>query len=125
MVESELSSLLDVHDGLVAACVEESIPVLDFLASYGAFYDMYALDGHAASHDERVLFGRYGNRIAFHRRVTRILSGVCSAEDAANPAYGEAGRFSTAVVRIRLKQLVAQYPAFKAPVGGGESMIHT
>jgi hypothetical protein len=117
MVESELSALLDVHDGLVAACVEESIPFKDFLFSYGNFYDIYALDGHEASQFERDLFARYSDRIAFHRRVTRILSGVCTAEDAMNPAFGDAGRFLPAVATMRLKQLVAQCPKYKAPVG--------
>ena len=91
------------------------MPILDFIASYGDFYDMYALDGHAASQEERALFRRYGDRIAFHRRVTRILSGPCSAEEFDKPAFGEAKRFSPAVARIRLKQLVAQYPTYKAP----------
>ena len=118
MVESELSALLDVHDGLVAACVEESIPFKDFLFSYSNFYDIYALDGHEASQGERDLFARYSDRIAFHRRVTRILSAVYAADDAANTAFGDAGRFLPTVATMRLKQLVAQYPKYKAPVGG-------
>jgi|SRR5450755_793497 hypothetical protein len=118
MIESELSALLDVHDALVAACIGESIPFKDFLFSYGNFYDLYALDGHGASQGERDLFARHRDRIEFHRRVTRILSGVYAAENAVNPAFGDAGRFLPTVAAMRLRQLVAQYPKYKAPVGG-------
>jgi hypothetical protein len=121
MVESQLSALLDVHDRLVAACVEGSVSVVEFLASYGDFYDRYALDGRGASREERDLFRRYGERIAFHGRVTRLLAGIASAAAVANPQDGGAEGLLPEVARLRLKQLVAQCPEFKAAPGDLQS----
>ena len=113
MTESQLSSLLEVHDRLVAACVEGSMPPLEFWAAYGDFYNLYALGGFGASPEQRALFRRYGERIAFHRRVTSILSGGAAAQGRGDGDYTGADRFLPEVLRMRLRQLVAQYPAFK------------
>lgn len=91
--------------------------VLEFLATNGDFYYRYALDGRGASREERDLFRRYAERIAFHGRVTRLLAGIASVEAVANPQDGGAAGLLPEVARLRLKQLVAQCPEFKAAPG--------
>ena len=44
MTESEVCALLDAHDALVRACVDESLSFAEFLAAYGNFPGNYALD---------------------------------------------------------------------------------
>ena len=76
MTDSELNALLDAHDALVAACVEERLTLVEFLAAYNDFPRVYGLDGRAAGADERLSL----------RRATLM----------------------------RLRQLIARYPDFKA-----------
>jgi len=62
--DSELNALLDAHDALVIACVEERLTLDEFLAAYNDFPREYGLDGHDAGADE--LFG-FAARGAAHR----------------------------------------------------------
>lgn len=115
MTESEIASLLDAHDGLVVACVGGSIPVDEFLASYGSFPNNYAWDGHEAAQSERDTRRLFGDRIAFHFRVSRLLSGAHAAGDISTSAFSEVASFMPTVVLMRLRELAAHYPQFKAP----------
>jgi hypothetical protein len=60
------------------------------------------------------MLARFRKRVAFHVRISGVLSKVCSEEEDANPLYPEAGRFVPAVGLMRLRELVARYPGFEA-----------
>jgi hypothetical protein len=110
MTESELSALFDAHDALVRAYVDSSLTFPEFLAAYGKFPHNYALDGYSGT-AHAVYFTR---RIAFHLRVSGILSGLRSADDPVDIPFADAGRFLPAVALMRLRELAARYPDFKA-----------
>jgi hypothetical protein len=97
MTESELSALLDAHDALVRACVEERLSLAEFLAAYDDFPRAYALDGSAATALEGAVFRLFRTRIAFHFRVLDVLSGLRSDEEYANTSDGGPGRVVTHV----------------------------
>jgi hypothetical protein len=113
LTDSELNALLDAHDALVAACVEERLTLVEFLAAYNDFPRVYGLDGRDADAEERLSLRRFQQRIAFHFRVLNAVSGPTGIddEDALNAGAGEFLRRATL---IRLRQLVARYPEFKA-----------
>jgi hypothetical protein len=120
MTESELSALLDAHDALVRSCADSVLPTAVFLALYNDFPHSYALDGHAATPDERAILQRSRKRIAFHYQVAGVLSGLSSEADSANGGYGDAVRFGPEVGLMRLRELVGRYPDFKAESGFGK-----
>jgi hypothetical protein len=111
MTESELSALFDAHDALVAAYIDSSLTFPEFLAAYGNFPHNYANGYAGTAHDVLHYFTR---RIAFHVRVSGILSGLRSADDPVDIPYADAGRFLPAVGLMRLRELAARYPDFKA-----------
>jgi hypothetical protein len=113
LTDSELNALLDAHDALVAACVEERLTLIEFLAAYNDFPRVYGLDGRDAGADERLGLRRASQRIAFHFRVLEAVSGPTGIgdKDALNADIGE---FLPRVTLMRLRQLVARYPEFKA-----------
>jgi hypothetical protein len=112
--DSELNALLDAHDALAAACVEERLTLVEFLAAYNDFPRVYGLDGRDAGAEERSVLRRASQRIAFHFRVLDAVSGPTGIDDqdAMNAGVGEFLRRATL---MRLRQLVARYPDFKAP----------
>ena len=110
--DTELNALLDAHDALVAACLEERLTLLEFLAAYNDFPRVYGLDGREVGADERLGLRRASQRIAFHFRVLDAVSGPAGfdGEDASSAGVGEFLRRATL---MRLRQLVARYPDFK------------
>jgi len=115
-----LHCLLDAHDALVKAYVDSSLTFSEFVCAYGDFPNNYALYGHSGTVEERAVLRLFGKRIAFHRRVSGVLSGLRSADDPADIPYVDAGRFLPAVGLMRIRGLVAKYPEFKAePEPGG------
>jgi hypothetical protein len=114
VTESELHALLDAHDSLVKSCVDSTLPFEKFLALYNDFPHLYVLDGHEATPEERAALKRSAKRIAFHFKVAGVVSGLCSEADSEDDGYKEAGRFAPAVGIMRLRELVARYPDFKA-----------
>jgi hypothetical protein len=112
LTDSELSALLDAHDALVAACIEERLTMIEFLAAYNDFPRVYGLDGRDAGADERSVLRRSQQRIAFHFRVLNVVSAptVIDPGSAMSPDVGE---FLPRVTLMRLRQLVARYPEFK------------
>ena len=114
MTEAELSALLDAHDALVRAYIDSSLTFPEFLAAYGKFPHNYALDGDSGT--THAVLQYFTGRIAFHLRVSAILSGLRSADDPMDIPYADAGRFLPAVGLMRLRELVARYPDFKAEV---------
>src|ERR1700723_2739268 len=97
MNESEISALLDAHDALVKAYVDVSLTFSEFVSAYGDFPHNYSLDARADTAEARAVLRRFGRRIAFHLRVSAILSGLRSADDPADIPYPDAGRFLPAV----------------------------
>jgi hypothetical protein len=112
LTDSELNALLDAHDALVAACVEERLTLVELLAAYNDFPRVYGLDGRDAGADERSALRRASQRIAFHFQVLDALSGPTGfdGEDASGAGVGE---FLQRATLMRLRQLVARYPEFK------------
>jgi hypothetical protein len=119
VTESELNGLLDAHDVLVKAYVDSSLTFSEFVCAYGDFPHNYALDGHSGTVEERAVLRLFGKRIAFHLRVSDVLSGLRSADDPADIPYVDAGRFLPAVGLMRIRELVARYPEFKAELEFG------
>ena len=114
MTESEVNGLLDAHDALVKAYVDSSLTFPEFVSAYGDFPHNYALDGYSGTAEERAVLRLFRRRIAFHLRVSGVLSGLRSADDSVDIPYADAGRFLPSVGRIRIRELVASHPDFKA-----------
>jgi hypothetical protein len=114
MTESEISALLDTHDALVRACLEDRIGFGEFLAAYGDFPVSCSLDERTASADQRAVLRPFRKRIAFHVRVAGVLSGLRSTSGAT--VYADVERFLPTVGLMRLRGVVAKYPRFEAEV---------
>jgi hypothetical protein len=112
MTEPELSALFDAHDALVRAYVDSNLTFPEFLAAYGNFPHNYALDANVGIPHELLQYFR--RRVGFHLRVSAIFSGLRSADDPVDIPYADAGRFLPTVGLMRLRELVARYPDFKA-----------
>jgi hypothetical protein len=63
-----------------------------------------------------------GRRIAFHRRVAGVISGLRVEADSPGMEM-EVGRFMPIVGLMRLRELVARYPEFKAHEGPARSIV--
>jgi len=105
MNESEVRALLDAHDALLTAYVDSSLTFSEFVSAYGEFPRSYSFDA---------AWRVFRRRIAFHLLVSGMLSGLRSADDPTDIPYGDAGRFLPAVLLMRLRELIAKHPDFKA-----------
>jgi len=114
MTASELSALLDAHDVLVKAYVDSSLTFAEFVSAYGDFPHNYGLGGQAGTAEERFVLQLLGRRIAFHLRVSSVVSGLRAADDPADISNADAGRFLPAVALARIRELIARYPEFCA-----------
>ena len=114
ITEAEISALLDAHDVLVQACVDSNLEFSHFVLAYGEFPHNYPLRGTLGSEQERAVGQLFGRRIAFHLRVSSLVSGLRSADDPVDIPYEDAGRYLPAVGLKRLRELVNQYPDFAA-----------
>jgi hypothetical protein len=74
---------------------------------------VYGLGGRDAGADDRLVLRRASQRIAFHFRVLEAVSGPTEFDykDAVN---ADVGVFLPRATLMRLRQLVARYPDFKA-----------
>jgi hypothetical protein len=84
------------------------------VSAYGDFPNNYALAGDSGTADERAVLRFFQRRIAFHLRVAGVLSGLRSADDPADISHDDANRFLPAVGLMRIRELVARYPDFRA-----------
>jgi hypothetical protein len=114
MTASELSGLLDAHDVLVKAYVDSSLTFAEFVSAYGDFPHNYGLDGRTGTAEERAVQQLFARRVAFHLRVSNVVSGLRSADDPADIPNADAGQFLPAVGLMRIRELVARYPEFRA-----------
>ena len=104
--EPEINALLDAHDALIRACVESRLAFEELVAVYGDFPAALGEDtGSAVSR----LFGR---RIAFHKRVAGVISGLRGVGGSPGIDSG-AGRYLPMVGLMRLRELVERYPDFR------------
>jgi len=120
MTESEITALLDAHDTLVRECVESRFAFEEFLASYGDF--PAALDEDARSADGGGVLRLFARRIAFHRRVAGVISGLRVEADSPGMET-EVGRFMPMVGLMRLRELVTRYPDFRAHEGPAVRLV--
>ncbi len=116
MTESEISALLDAHDSLVKDYVDSRLTFSEFVCAYGDFPRNYSL-GDSGSAEQRALLQLFRRRVAFHLRVSGVLSGLRSADDPADISHDDADRFLPAVGLMRIRELLARYPDFKAEPG--------
>jgi hypothetical protein len=114
MTESEINALLDAHDALVKSYLDSSLTFSEFVFAYGDFPHNYRLQGHSEIAEDLAVLRLFGKRIAFHLRMSALLSGLRSADDPVDISYDDAGRFLPAVLLMRVRELVARYPEFKA-----------
>jgi hypothetical protein len=114
MTVSEFNALLDAHDVLVKAYVDSDLTFAEFVSSYGDFPRNCVLDGQTETAEQRDVFQLFGRRVAFHLRVSGVVSGLRSADDPADIPGADAGRFLPAVGLMRIRELVARYPDFRA-----------
>ena len=114
MNESEISALLDAHDALVKAYVDSNLGFDEFVSAYGDFPHNYALVTDSETAHDRAVLRFFQRRIAFHLRVSGVLSGLRSADDPADISHDDANRFLPAVGLMRIRELVARYPDFRA-----------
>jgi hypothetical protein len=119
VTETELNGLLDAHDALVKAYVDTSLTFSEFVCAYGDFPHNYVLDEHSGTVEERAVLRLFGKRISFHMRVSGVLSGLRSADDPADIPYGDAGRYLPTVGLMRIRELVARYPEYRAELEFG------
>lgn len=109
---SQLREILDDLDRLVYLCAREAISFAEFLELYGYPVGQHALDGHDASIEERNLLGEFSKRIGLHIRVQdRVLHRICSANDADNVEYIDAGRISPVEAYEVFKRIVREHGA--------------
>ena len=114
MTESEMNALLDAHDALVKAYVDSSLTFSEFVSAYGDFPNNYRLQGPPETAEERAVSRLFRERIAFHVRVSGLLSGLRSADDPVDISNDDAGRFLPAVLLMRIRELLARYPELKS-----------
>ena len=114
VTESELTALFDAHDALVTGYVDSRLTFAVFVSAYDDFPHNYSLEAHSETAEERAVSRFFGRRIAFHLRVSAIVSALRSADDPADIPHGDAGSFLPAVALVRLRELVARYPEFRA-----------
>jgi hypothetical protein len=116
MTESEVGALLDTHDALVRACLDDRLGFGEFLAAYGDFPASYGLDEQTASGEQRAVLPPFRKRIAFHVLVAGVLSGLRATSG--STVYADVERFLPTVGMMRLRSLVAKYPKFEAEASG-------
>jgi hypothetical protein len=119
MTESEINALLDAHDALVKAYAESSLTFSEFVSAYDDFPRNYGLQCHSETPAEPAVLRLFRRRIAFHLRVSALLAGLRSADDPVDISNDDAGRFLPAVLLLRVRELVARYPEFKAESDSG------
>jgi hypothetical protein len=114
MTESEINALFDAHDVLVKAYVDSGLTFAEFVSAYGDFPRNCGLDGQTGDAEQRLVLQLFARRAAFHLRVSGVVSGLRSADDPADIPDADAGRFLPAVGLMRIRELLARYPDFRA-----------
>jgi hypothetical protein len=104
--EEVLNNQLNIHENLANDCANEKLEFWEFIKIYNNFYHSYALDGHESDGFEHELLKKYSTKIEFHQAIyDKVISVVCSDEDANNLTYIKAGRINSIEAQRVLKQL--------------------
>jgi hypothetical protein len=106
MDDSEIRAVFDAHDALIRACVESRLVFGEFVAAYGDF--PASLDEDARSADEGGVLRLFARRIAFHRRVAGVISGVRVEADSPGMET-EVARFMPIVGLTTTAQVVRRF----------------
>jgi hypothetical protein len=98
MTGSTTSAQLDAHDALVRACLDGTLPLLEFAAAYGNFPgDLAGMPTSQTPHISPTL----QRRLAFHSQVAGVLAGAPDLD----------GWLAGAIL-MRLGHLATRYPDF-------------
>jgi hypothetical protein len=122
MNATAIRGILDAHDALVRDCAEGRLALGEFLAAYGDFPRGYGLEEDTASAEQREVLRLFRKRVAFHRRVAGVISGLRGTPEIGSPEDSGVGDFLPAVGLMRLRELVTRYPKFEARGGGNVGM---
>lgn len=108
--EQEFLQTIEKYNQVIKNCVEEKITFQKFLDKYDSFYGYYALDGHESDLEEQEMFEKYEIKINIHLEIwEKVLTGICSDEDAVKESYILANRFGSIEGLRRLKEISKKY----------------
>lgn len=111
MTRDELVKALTDATSLVVSAGNGELSLEDFLDAYGSFYYSYALDGHEAYPDERLL-NELQWAIEFHRKVQEeVLNRVYLRGDWDRASLNRIGRIDLAQAGPRLSALCKEQDA--------------
>jgi len=112
MSATAIRAALDAHDALVRDCAEGRLAFGEFLGAYGDFPLGYASNADTASVEEREALRLFRKRVAFHRQVAGVISGLRGDGDVGS-LQREVGGFMPEAGLARLRELVARHPGFE------------
>jgi hypothetical protein len=118
MTPTEIHAVLDAHDALVRDCAEGRLTLSEFLGAYGDFPHRYALEQDKACAEESEALRLFGRRVAFHKQIAGVISGLRGTAKLGSLEESGVGDFLPVVGLMRLRELVARYPKFEATGGG-------
>jgi hypothetical protein len=118
MSATAIHAALDAHDALVRECAEGRLTFEEFLGAYGDFPRGSASEEDTASPEEREVLRLFRKRVAFHRQVAGVISGLRGSAELGSMKDGGVGDLLPLVGLMRLRELVARYPKFEATGGG-------
>jgi hypothetical protein len=118
MSATAIHAALDAHDALVRECAEGRLTFEEFLGAYGDFPRGSASEEDTASSEEREILRLFRKRVAFHRQVAGVISGLRGSAELGSMKAGGVGDLLPRVGLMRLRELVARYPKFEATGGG-------
>jgi hypothetical protein len=110
MTTADLDALLDAHDALVRACVAGELPLAEFVLAYGEFPGGQGIDAGSLAREWPALAAALQTRLAFHRQVAALLSGLNAGGDPPVGLTGGAGAFLEKAVSLRLRTLLDRHP---------------
>jgi hypothetical protein len=123
MSATEIRGALDAHDALVRDCAEGRLTLGEFLAAYGDFPRGYGLEEDSASAEGREALRLFRKRVAFHRQVAGVISGLHGMAEVGSLEESGVGDFLPTVGLMRLRELVSRYPTLEA-TGGEKGAAH-
>ena len=118
MSRTEIRAVLDAHDALARDFAEGRLTFGEFLGVYGDFPRGCASEKDTASPEERDVLRLFRKRVAFHRQVAGVISGLRGSAELGSMEDGGVGQLLPLVGLMRLQALVARYPKFEATDGG-------
>jgi hypothetical protein len=113
MIAIQIYAVLDAHDALVRDCAAGRLTFGEFLGAYGEFPRGYGLEEGENAEESGVL-RLLRKRLAFHRQVAGVISGIGETAKLGSVEYNGVGEFLPAVGLIRLRELVARSPTLEA-----------